>query len=255
MIISRSTECIYCGGGHFNSCYITYDDGDHCFSCGKGTRRSSEYFSYRPEISNSEFGNQVLKTPVYSTEFSPSVLEWLYGYYVYEDLIRKYRIKYCEPQYDKPESILLPIMNSKDELIAYQRRFFPKGFYSTPTVKQLLFIAGKTEGDTICIVEDYISAIRVGEAIDTLCLFGTSITDDQLSFIINHYNNVIVWMDGDEPGLNAAKKIINKTQKSFSAHNQRYAFKEIKDGQINQLVTVKQPKEHSPHEITQLIYS
>lgn len=129
MILTRSHDCPRCGPGHDNLCYITYDTGEHCFSCGVGSSKPGDYFVHRPtplEIKRNVF------TPTHTTniqEFSATALEWLYSYYVYEPLIKQYRIAYCPPQCGKDESILLPLLDGGGEMIEYQRRFFPQSLF------------------------------------------------------------------------------------------------------------------------------
>ena len=103
--------------------------------------------------------------------------------------------------------------------IEYQKRFFPeKKFYSTPNVKKTIFCirGSRTANDeTLYLVEDYLSCIRLGEFVDTLCLFGTSLNATYIKYIIRNYSNIRIWMDADEPGRNASKKIKKQLADTF----------------------------------------
>lgn len=248
MIISRSADCPFCGDGHSNLCYVVYDIGYHCFSCGAHGGKAPEYYAYRPVPPVK--GKKDLFIPECTfnvSEFGSQVLSWLYNYYIYDNDIKQARLGYCPAQAGKDESLLLPIFNDKDELVAYQRRFFPKNFFSSPDVKEQIFIVGEG-GDTLCIVEDYISALRVGQHIPTLCLFGTSITTKALRYMLKQYKNCILWLDGDQPGINAAHKIGVDIEKEMR-YNIIHKSYNNDSFTITNIRTERQPKEMSPTEI------
>lgn len=258
MIISKSNDCPYCGNDHSNKCFVTYVDGHHCFSCGKGTRKGSEHFAFRDiELKTSD---DVLWLPEHTTnpkEFSVDVLMWLYDYFVFEDLIKKYEIAYCPPQFDKSESLLFPILDSENKVIEYQRRFFPdKSFYSTPGVKKCIFVPSIATNSVtnglpkfIVLVEDYISAIRVAKYFPCLCVFGTSLSQNQVTFIINNFNGVKIWFDNDEPGYKAAMKNMDRLFNAFSSYLGPMIYKRNSEVEIEVVLSDKQPKEHTNREI------
>ena len=69
--------------------------------------------------------------------------------------------------------------------------------------------------NTIVLVEDVISAIRVSKYLDCVHLGGTSInksTED----LLNAYINVYIFLDGDEAGKNGAMKIRNKLKLNYN---------------------------------------
>lgn len=254
MIVNRSNSCPYCGPDHDNSCYITYSDGDFCFSCGKGHRKGEEYYVYKTQnlVASGEF-----IVPEYTAnpkEFSLFILEWLYQYYISDDLIKLYKIAYCAPQAGKSESVLLPIVDDNYEMVAYQRRFFPdKTFYSSPGLRDQLFVPGYTgTEETVVLVEDYISAIRVGEHGPTMCIFGTSLNRNQIDFIVKTFSKVVIWLDDDEPGRKAAHKIRSRLYSAYvQLTNMRaYSAREVV---IKTVDNEKQPKENSPNEIKNIL--
>lgn len=248
MIVSRSTTCPYCGSDHMNSCYITYHDGAYCFSCGKGTKKSEEDFAFRPKELVSE--RRELFTPANTlnvNEFSPKVLSWLYSYFVYDNLIRDSRIAYSPATEWYDESLLFPVSNTE-----YQRRFFPKAFFSTSGVKQTVFVCGSQTANTVVLVEDYVSAIRVGQSAPTLCLFGTSCNKLLEQFIIQNYTDIYIWLDNDEPGINAAKKIEEQLTKAFHYKMLQKPFTYQQVARVCNISTELQPKEYSDNQIKEI---
>lgn len=64
-------------------------------------------------------------------------------------------------------------------------------------------------GDTICITEDILSAMRVGEFLPACSLCGTSVSTIQLS-VLYRIKNIIIWLDDDRAGHSGVKKVINR---------------------------------------------
>lgn len=190
--------------------------------------------------------------------FSPKVLEWLYSYYVYDELISNFQIAYCPPVRWFDESIILPIAFDDDgNVLEYQRRFFPKAFFSTSGVKDCVFIAG--EGEKLIIVEDYISAIRVGEHTSCLCLFGTNLLPNVLRYIVSNFTNASVWLDNDinpdgkNPGRVASQKIYQQLKKEYTIQAKLKPMLYQNDINISQIKTNLSAKEYSPNEIKNII--
>lgn len=247
MILSRSHDCPRCGNGHSNLCYVVYTTGNWCYSCNTGSSKSSSDFAFQP---SPVIARKSLIIPEHTfkiNEFSTTVLEWLYSYHVYDDLIRKYHIAYCPAQAGKDESVILPLLDGETSVIVeYQRRYFPKAFESSPGVRRHLFINGEATSHSVWLVEDYISAIRVGAICPSLCLFGTDLSLDKTNYLIRNYKNIIIWLDNDGPGIVAS----NKIKLYLDKISMNYAFKSIN---IKELTTEKQPKEYTPHEIKTMI--
>jgi hypothetical protein len=52
--------------------------------------------------------------------------------------------------------------------------------------------------NTLCMVEDSLSAIKVSRAIDAAPLFGSSINNDKLNKLVKEYQLIYVWLDSDK---------------------------------------------------------
>lgn len=259
MLIEKRHKCPYREMPHENLAYAIYSDGEYCYSCCKGS------FQSRP------YNQTIVVPPVYDlilpseytrsvNEFSLNVLSWLYKYYVYESLIYKYNIMYCPYTFFKTrsnvqyegESLILPIIVN-DEIVAYQQRFFPnKNFYSKLT-KNHIFDCGNHDTQTLVIVEDYISAIRIGEIENCLWLEGTNLTDKVINYIIKNYMHIKIWLDGDEPGQQASKKLLAKLVKKIKNLNFIYAFANREPRTVRQINTELDPKCYTDWEIREIL--
>lgn len=255
MIVSRSNDCPKCGSSHLNSCFITYDDGFKCFSCGYADRKGQEHYAFRDNdwIENTLKARYLPEHTTNPVEFSLNVLSWLYSYYMYNEDIKLAGIAYCPPQNGRQESLLFPVLRG-DGGMEFQRRYFPsKQFYSSSELTQHLFLLEPNESEVLILCEDYISTIRVGRHIPTLCLFGTSLKETQLRYIIKNYKQIALWLDPDEPGKNAAQTIKNKLTEVFRKQLIKFPFS------CNFSITIKviksklQPKEYSPNELKNII--
>jgi DNA primase len=69
----------------------------------------------------------------------------------------------------------------------------------------------KTEEDKgtkgrVVVVEDIMSAIRVGEVVNTISLLGTKADTNQIN-TLSRFDNVITWLDSDRAGRHGSKTI------------------------------------------------
>lgn len=62
---------------------------------------------------------------------------------------------------------------------------------------------------SVILVEGFMDVIRLSTIgiRNTVALMGTALTDEQIKLLTRLSNNIIICLDGDEPGINAAKKV------------------------------------------------
>ena len=87
--------CPHCDGGHKSPCYAEYVDGYKCFSCGVSKSYNNHRMAVmgrtRPTIKKDMHIPNHISNPKL---FNVGVLQWLYSYYVFDDLIRKHNISF-----------------------------------------------------------------------------------------------------------------------------------------------------------------
>ena len=241
--------CRFCNGGHKSPCYAEYVDGYKCFSCGV----SKSYNNHRMAVMGRE--RLTIKKDMYIPkhirnpgQFSVEVLKWLYSYFVFDDLIRKHNISYIEDG----NKLLMQVVEDNTVVFAQTREFPEKRILGIGD-KQLYKI--KTGSKKLIIVEDYISAIRIGEFCDCYCLFGTYLQPSELKDILENYNDISVWLDNDKAGITGSKNMLKQLNEQTKENKTRFPLKYTKEWAINNIVSLKDPKCYSSKEIERRIYN
>lgn len=246
MLISTG-PCPFCNSGNNTPCFATYDDGYHCFTCGKTKRGSNHFAAWFPNNTrNSEF--YIPEHTGNPRQFSPKALGWLYDKYVFDDLIRKHGLFYVP----STESLGMPVFDDEGKMVFCQlRKDEPKRFI-TKGSKDNMFIAGDGS-NTVVFVEDYISAIRVGEHVDTVCLFGTTMSLSNIERIVDTYSNFVIWLDGDEAGRKASDALEYRLIDVLMKKSLRYAWSCNTVKNVSTRTTDLDPKCYTDSEIKNII--
>lgn len=151
---------------------------------------------------NSKFrGREIVSSEKYITEINQWPAEarhWIGRAGLTQAEVEQFNIGYYEPD----QRVMLPIYN-KGELVGYQmRRIFahdnrPK-YDTRKKVKPLLFYNEQhDDSNRLVIVEDILSAIKVGRQYNTCALLGTNLDLSSVAYIAGKYDNVDVWLDND----------------------------------------------------------
>ena len=136
-------------------------------------------------------------------------LSWLLEASITPYMARKVGIGYT-PKYQR---IVLPVYDADNNLVFTQNRAVIKGQqpkYLNPSVNReaILYFAAPQDADfsTVVVVEDILSAIRVGEFIPTYSLLGTKVSLIQANLLIQ-YAHILIWLDPDKAGVDGTKKL------------------------------------------------
>lgn len=251
MLLSMGS-CPFCLNGQSTPCFATYDNGYFCFRCGVKKSCDKSHYAFRP----APLQAAAIKVPNVTCDFSPNVLQWLYKYYIFEDLIKKYGIYYVPSDEVSEESLLFGIYEEQ-ELVFWQRRFFPSKRFITGGDKNTPFLIMSEKcihnADTIVLVEDFISAIRVGEHANVLCLWGVHVNNVMSKLLANLNMNIVIWLDPDEAGKKAANELLIKLTKNAEYSAKYRAFSVRESRMISILETGKQPKDYSDFELSNIL--
>jgi 5S rRNA maturation endonuclease (ribonuclease M5) len=262
-IISKNNKCPFRDKPHKNLAYVVYSTGDWCYSCNRGEIRSEDFYSFRGSKEAVTVNQKLILPGALSNnvkEMPLALKAWLYSYYVFDDLIYKYNIHHCPYNYFttsngliyEGESLIFPLIID-NEIVAYQQRFFPnKQFFSCKS-KEYIAEFGNHNSNTVVLVEDYLSAIRVAEVENSIWIQGTGLTNKELSYIIKNYLNIYVWLDPDNAGQDNAMRIFDKLTKEIEKLTNWAAFAILESRIIRNIKSNNDPKCYSNSEINTIL--
>lgn len=222
-------DCPLCGETR-RRLYVKYYGGYwkwHCHNCGVSGRKTilttspnETLLRYRKDTESdttSETQPSRLYFPCNATrELPESALKWLRKAKLTNEEIKKYHFTYT-PNTDR---LILPVFD-KGNLIYYQARNLGVVTKDNPKylnirakgAKNVVFTVKEHEKEkTIIIVEDIISAIKVGRHCHSVALLG-SYLPDSIYGLLNDYDKIVIWLDRDKlsTSIDMAKKIRLKT--------------------------------------------
>jgi DNA primase len=127
-------------------------------------------------------------------------LAWLYSKGITVEQIRHYNFGYSQ-FYDR---VIMPVYEN-DKLIFWEGRYLAVPDKDHPKYMKVgqnrVDIYFKVEGhnkETIVLVEDILSAVRVGELVDTWAMLYAFIPDDVVFELAKHYKEILIWLDPDK---------------------------------------------------------
>lgn len=130
-----------------------------------------------------------------SQTFGGEALKYLKSYGITAGEIETYGIELTE------DSITYHFLQEDGGELLQTRRFLPDGsrqFSTKGSARKLRKIWGKKETGTTVIVEDAISAIKVGRVYGTYPVCGSNIDTNTLQTLCKRSNEVVVWLDSDK---------------------------------------------------------
>lgn len=209
------------GCGSDNSQLISHSPkgfSRHCFRCRAnqfvphGVRSIQDIHRHRLEREHAR-ELQVELPSDYSIRIPEKHMLWFFKYGISHEDAAKHHLGWSE----KHNRIVLPVYNRRHELQAIQMRAVgawqdPKYLNPTgPNVARALLEVQKTgTEDRVVIVEDILSAIKVGKVHNSVSILGTNLTESRSFSIRERYTSAIVWMDGDKAGKRGQRAAIHK---------------------------------------------
>lgn len=176
-----------------------YDDGGaYCWGCHYTEPRTHAPMRHMGRGQDGEFDEKYHK-PLpedIGHEFSPECVEWLSRFYVDVPAAIKNEL-YWSPCY---EQLIYKLGN------CWQARNFRAGSksknFTSGDVNECLHIYdGHREGvplHRLVIVEDPISALRIGPQSDAMPLLGSHLASSRLNAIAGLYQSLVFWLDADK---------------------------------------------------------
>ena len=205
-----------CGDGKtllVNHGYKAYNA--YCFRCGENP------FEMKGEQSLTELKrirelNDEAKKSIYTcelpTDFTNEIPRegrmWLFEAGITESTWRIHNIGYSEEM----ARVILPVYDASSNLVWFQCRAIlagqqPKYLQPSSGRDNILFESyGRETSDRVIVVEDILSAIRVGKLCKSVSLLGTKISTAQI-ILLSKYDRITTWLDSDKAGVQGAYRI------------------------------------------------
>lgn len=190
--------------------------------------------------------NAVVALPVdYSLLLRSDAQAWLNKYSITQEEQFKYKIGWS----DIYESLVLPCFDIAGNLLISQRRYFGSESFSKYITKgypeSVIWTARPAIADSrpdphssyngsIVIVEDFISAIKVGRQREATPLFGSSLALNKIKQLSDRWEEVVFWLD-----YNKTKEAMKYRIKSGPYFNSVWV-----------VATEKDPKDYSDADIS-----
>ena len=203
----RKIRVQHCGAD--NSMLVSHDRHGyrcHCFRCSEsefvphGLQSIADLNRRKAELSFMEEARVRLPSD-YTLDVPEHDMLWYLKAGISPELARSYGIGYSPDM----QRVVLPVYGLDGELDAVQMRStspFIKPKYLNPAgpkVSAAIFMSGPPTGVTV-VVEDILSAIKVGRLTHSTSVLGTTFTDARVAKIAEHNHTVVVWMDNDKAG-------------------------------------------------------
>lgn len=200
------------------SCLISHNERGYsrfCFRCKAtefvphGIRRISDIVRHKREL---EFKrqNKIILPEDYTLDVPTHAMAWYLKCGISPELAKAYGIGYSA-YYDR---VVLPVIND-GKLEALQMRATradqkPKYLNPAgPKVEAAVFMSAPPIGVTV-VVEDILSAIKVGRVTHATSILGTTMTDQRAYRIARDNDAVIVWLDNDKAGKRGSVRAIKQ---------------------------------------------
>ena len=200
--MGRREPCPACGS---RSGYASYANGSYCFRCGHSVRVDvplSELFEAKMPMTSA----QLLDMPDdLSTAFPREPLTWIRKYGIQDLELQRNNVQWSP----STKRLYFPIYDDEEgqTLIACESRNFsgdgPKTIWKGQAKEDVIHIIGWPVRETLVLVEDILSAIKVGRTHATLCLFGSHVSDHllwRLRKLLEPHLDLTMWLDSDKLG-------------------------------------------------------
>lgn len=221
--------CEKCGSSDANA---EYENSFYCFSCATLTRKGGKHLKRLDALKEVRVCNGISLTKELPTEAK----KWLLGYGLTPTEIGKFSYaKKRQGKYGLMDCSLLVLYHSDTYWCA---RNFGKGVkYLSSGEKP--FVTYGDNPDTMVLVEDIISAIKVGRQFTATPMLGSMPHKDTATHL-QGFKNVCLWPDFDKR-LESLKSARNLSEKIGV--------------RVKIILTEKDPKEYSDLDISSYIYN
>jgi len=196
----RHEPCPKCGSR--NNLGVWDDGHKYCFGCRYYVPPDDNISSLKKRFTVENNYNVVDAIDV--SDFTHSIpekaIKWLTKYGITREEILHFGICWNP----KSDSLVFPIRNSDGVVVVTNERYFGSNphaqkykTYGHKSQKQL-FINHPNNPRTLVMVEDFVSAIKVGRFVCAMPLLGSTMPEAALRWATGRYKKLRVWLDMDK---------------------------------------------------------
>lgn len=196
------TSCEHC---HSSDALAHYSDGGlHCFSCGYSKKGGSQWDDFSPttHVDMEDVDTEITVPHDLGFQYSPEALKWCGQYDIAAAELMQHRVKWSQSKqqlmfvyfrFDENNKVgVTQGRNFKDGATKYENHGFVNNVLP-------IYWGRSTHTNTIVVVEDALSAIKVARTWDSMALLGSSITTEKLLFLKRKgFRKIIFWLDHDK---------------------------------------------------------
>ena len=222
-----------------NNMYVYEDGHSYCFSCGFKQRPSLERQLHVVEADKPT----TMGLPQDAGKTIPSMaLTWLAKYGILQQEIIDFDVMWS----DSLNWLIFPVFGDehKETLLTFQARNFGnhgKKYYTRGSVGAILNYydqkGSRQPEDTLIIVEDMVSAIKISRQFVVMPLLGSFLSTDRALRLNRFFDKLVFWLDYDK-AESAMKQALRMKV---------YAFK------TSVIITREDPKAYSDEEISDFV--
>lgn len=246
LAIDQTAYVEHCKSGSGNNkCGVTRKDDAtliHCFHCGAKGVIKDKYAKVNSKLSNNSSKRHIktFNSPPPDAKENPSqwsieALAWIGHGGLTLTEAKNYHMRYSR----EAGRLFIPLLNEGEIVGWLARKIEAEGEKYLLSKKDDFIFNIDNGSDTCIIVEDCLSAIRIGRSFDVVALMGTALSSYVLNKLINRYKSYIIWLDNDNPTVKMKQVKARNTLSSF--------------GDVSMLKTAKDPKEYTDLELNNLI--
>jgi hypothetical protein len=218
-----------------------WDDGHKwCFGCGFYVPPPDSIINLKRRITmenNNKNADSIIDCSLYTTKFPEKVLTWLKKYGISDIEIQHYGLMYNEATF----SLVFPCRDDKGIFLTSERYFgpdpnHPKYVTIGRKTKPFVFV-NKNVIESLIMVEDYVSAIKVGRFATCAPLFGATIPANTLKWAVERFKKVRIWLDMDK----ATQSLREASKASQFCQD------------VRSIITTLDPKEYTNTELVKIL--
>lgn len=214
-----------------------YDDGSaFCFGCHYTERGTHSPFVKERDGKNETDTDGARFPDDASTSLDRRAVEWFFSFGITGDEAIRAGFRWSNSW----EQLCIPLYDRDGHLCCIQAKNFndkrasKAKYYNVGDKNESFTIYGK-EHTTLVLVEDVLSALKIGRQAAGMPLLGTSIPRSKLAALRPSYEELVVWLDADKwreaRGIADASALLGfKTKTIFTEQDpKRYTDVEIKE--------------------------